>query len=512
MLLGMISSLTKNSSDPGAPEPQDQKNRLNMSKLIIVFCILLSLNINGQHPTYFSMFGTQWHEYPTYMFQGMNNDLIVLSGSYSYIVNENIESNIILIDSNGIFKKFVSLPDSFPMRHLIRGVISEYRYHILSRHFSEHPPYYTVLSILLLDTAFNILNETFVPYDTMHQWAGDAIMDSRGDYLFSARLVKPGGTTFPYVVKIDSAGNIKNNQHGSFPGYGWGDNKKIIEDFKSEGYFVGVQRKDSGGGDRILHLDSDFNILCDTIRFPTGIPHGMSGLLGLKKQYPDRIIVSTHTYTSGNMAIAAFDTLGNLLHFLERSKPGYACMPGMDPLAVTDSSIFFASYHALWGNVVFPSIKNYITVQKLDNSFQELWEAKLGWDAYFMYSTILATPDGGCIVLASVYDSDTMYMRHDVVLFKLDGNGQLVGVTNLTPEPDDLVVFPNPGTDRFEIKGADPLERVEVYDASGRLVRNVNLKGHPAIVDMHDAPSGLYIIRATSTTGKSYRPVKWVKR
>ena len=483
-----------------------------MKKLIIVFLVLLSVNINGQHPTYFSMFGTQWHDYPTHLFRGMNNDLIVLSGSYSFILNQNIASQIICLDSTGNLKHWVQVPDSFPMRNFIGGQFSGNKYHILSRHFPEYPPYYTVFSILQMDTAFNILNETFVPYnDTCKQKAGDAIMDSRGDYLFCAQLEKTGGTTFPYVVKIDSVGNIKNNQFGSFPGYGSGVNGKIIEDFNSTGYFLGTQRKDSGGGDRILHLDSDFNILSDTIRFPTGFPQGLGSLRGLKKQYPDRIIVSATTSTSGNLAVAAFDTLGQLLHFLERSRPGYAVMPGMDPLAVTDSSIFFASYYALWGDVVFPPINNYITVQKLDNSFQELWEAKLGWDAYFLYSTILATPDGGCIVLASVYDADTMYLRHDVVLFKLDGNGQLVGVTNLTPKQEDLTVFPNPGTERFEIQGGDLIDRIEVYDASGRLVRDISLRGNPAIVDMNDTPAGLYIIHATSTTGKTYRPVKWVK-
>jgi len=492
-------------------EPPFHKT-FNMKRLIIVLFVLFSLNLNSQQPTYFSMFGTQWHDYPSYLFRGMNNDLIILSGSYSYIINENIASHIICLDSMGNLKKVIPLPVSFPMRHLIRGVFSENRYHILSRHFSEHPPYYTVLSILLLDTAFNILYENFVPYDTLMQWAGDAIRDSRGDYLFAARLAKPGGTTFPYVVKIDSAGTIKNNQFGSFPGYSWGMNSRIIEDFNATGYFIGTQQKDSGGWHCILHLDSNFNILSDTIRFPTGFPHGLTWLCGIKKQHPDRIIVSANTYTSGTLAVAAFDTLGRLLHFLERSKPGYVVMEGIDPLAVTDSSIFFASYYALWGDVVFPPIKNYITVQKLDTSFQELWEAKLGWDAYFLYSTILATPDGGCIVLASVYDADTMYMQHDVVLFKLDGNGQLVGITNLTPKPEDLVVFPNPGSKRFEIQGGNLIDRIEVYDASGRLVREVTVRGNPAIVDMHDTPAGLYMIHATSTTGKIYRPVKWVKR
>ncbi len=478
-----------------------------------ITCLIFHAAI-GQNDVTFSRFGSpDWSEVPLHFVQAKNGDFIVSGGRNSIITNEG-NSFIVLLDSTGTVVQHLQIIDSVFTRCFLG--LGEYPngYFFILRSCSYDPPYKTIFYIITTDKTLNLINDIIIPYnDTMYQIGGDAIRDSRGDYLFCAQLEKPGDTTFPYVVKIDSAGNIKNDQFGFFPGFGsgWGANAKIIEDFENTGYFLGTQRKDGGGGDRILHLDSNFNIISDTIRFQTGFPYGMSRLRGLKKQYPDRIISAATTFTSGNLAVAAFDTLGQMLHFLERSKPGYVIMEGMNPLAVTDSSIFFASYYAPWGNVVFPPIENYITVQKLDNSFQELWEAKLGWGAYFRHSDILATPDGGCIVLASVYDSDTMYLRHDVVLFKLDNHGQLVGVTNLTPKPDDLVLFPNPGTTHFEIGGGDQIDRIEVYDASGRLVRNITLRGNPPIVDMYDAPAGLYVIRATSTTGKTFHPVKWVK-
>jgi len=476
---------------------------------ILNFCFLLLIHTQGQNNTHFAKFGTGWSDDPHVLFIGFQNEYIVASGSYSYLI-DSANTYLVRLDSMGVPKGLVVLGDSIPHRYFLGGGILDSSYYFLSTHSSSQPPYSVVFSILITDCFLTPIKETLILYnDTMRPIFVNAIRDSRGYYEFCGRIQKPGGSTMPYLVKIDSLGNIKEQQFDVFPGYQFGINARIIEDHTSNGYFLGSQNKNGGGGERILHLDSNFNILSDTVRYP----YYMYWVCGLKKQNPDRIIVTSNIITTnGNLVLAAFDTTGRMLHFLERTKPGYWLDEGYDPLAVTDSSIFFATYHCIPGDMVFPPIHNNIFVQKLDTAFQVLWEAELGWDAYFRLSNIMATPDGGCMVLASVYDSDTMYLQHDVVLFKLDGNGKLIGVTNLTPKPEALTISPNPGQHQFELHGANNLQRIEVFDTGGRLVKSKTLNGEPTIISMEGESAGLYLIKGTDAAGRTYPTLKWVKR
>jgi hypothetical protein len=59
-----------------------------------------------------------------------------------------------------------------------------------------------------------------------------------------------------------------------------------------------------------------------------------------------------------------------------------------------------------------------------------------------------------------------------------------------TPSVSDLIIFPNPTTDFFEVKNAKNTEGV-LLDMCGRFIRQINLT---TIVDVSDLPKGLYII------------------
>lgn len=481
-----------------------------MKQIAYIICTFLSLHsVMGQNNISFSKFGLpDWSEIPILFVQGNNGDIIICGGRNSNTNNDG-NSFILQLDSTGKIAQYLQIVDTSFTRCFLSAGEYQNGYFFILRSCPPTPPFNVIFSLITTDASLNLINDIIIPYnDTMRQNAGCAIMDSRGDYVFCAELEKSGGSILPYLVKIDSLGNIKEQQFDVFPGYQFGSNAKIIEDHTSNGYFLGSQNKNGGGGERILHLDNNFNILSDTIRYP----HYMYRVRDLKKQNPDRILVTSNiTTTNGNLVLAAFDTTGRMLHFLERSKPGYWLDGGNDPLAVTDSSIFFATFHCIPGDMVFPPIHNNIFVQKLDTAFQVLWEAELGWDAYFRHSNIMATPDGGCLVLASVYDSDTMYLQHDVVLFKLDGNGKLIGVTNLTPKPEALTISPNPGQHQFELHGANSLQRIEVFDTGGRLVKTKILNGEQTIISMEEEPAGLYLIKATDASGRTFPTLKWVK-
>jgi hypothetical protein len=178
---------------------------------------------------------------------------------------------------------------------------------------------------------------------------------------------------------------------------------------------------------------------------------------------------------------------------------------------IADEYIFISSYPVDLFDMYFPIVDNKIFVQKMDTAFNVIWEKHIGWDAYFMQSAIKATPDGGCLVLGSVYDKDTMNQRHDVVVFKLDSNGNITGISNIGKMKTEVSVFPNPGHDHFMLEATRAMQAIKIYDQQGRRVKNLSLNEGTNRIDMDDVPSGIYFIQVISGSGDAMAIKKWVK-
>jgi len=65
-----------------------------------------------------------------------------------------------------------------------------------------------------------------------------------------------------------------------------------------------------------------------------------------------------------------------------------------------------------------------------------------------------------------------------------------------TPEvlTNALKIYPNPAVSHFSIEGADGVERVEIYDLSGKLIKEVQSFG-VSLINVDDLSTGNYIVR-----------------
>ncbi len=109
--------------------------------------------------------------------------------------------------------------------------------------------------------------------------------------------------------------------------------------------------------------------------------------------------------------------------------------------------------------------------------------------------------EDGSLILGGGFSDFMGHERYNVV--KL--NRGSVNTANREAKRD-LRIFPNPATDAFRIdlpQGNDALLELNVYDMSGRLVRQV-LRPQPGIdVNVGDLKPGMYIVRALSA-GEAY--------
>lgn len=77
---------------------------------------------------------------------------------------------------------------------------------------------------------------------------------------------------------------------------------------------------------------------------------------------------------------------------------------------------------------------------------------------------------------------------------------------------DWVRVFPNPTKDLFVVAASSKIDRLELYDAVGRLQRIFNPNAELYSVDISDLPNGVYILRATNEASELIRYHRVVKQ
>lgn len=69
------------------------------------------------------------------------------------------------------------------------------------------------------------------------------------------------------------------------------------------------------------------------------------------------------------------------------------------------------------------------------------------------------------------------------------------------PSPLRISIFPNPTTDRLNVGCTAALNRIELFDATGRRVMQQPAAGTTEVVDVSKLSDGQYLLRATSKAG-----------
>jgi len=80
---------------------------------------------------------------------------------------------------------------------------------------------------------------------------------------------------------------------------------------------------------------------------------------------------------------------------------------------------------------------------------------------------------------------------------------------NEVAKKQDVAIYPNPFTDVVTISGAAQLQSVSVYDASGKMVKEI--KSSEKTVSLHNLNSGIYMIKLTMKNGTS-TTIKAIKK
>ena len=65
-------------------------------------------------------------------------------------------------------------------------------------------------------------------------------------------------------------------------------------------------------------------------------------------------------------------------------------------------------------------------------------------------------------------------------------------------EPAMMSLYPNPATDKLQVESTERIERYEVYDITGALLRRDAVGHNTFTLDLEGLPAGTYLLKMTS--------------
>jgi hypothetical protein len=149
---------------------------------------------------------------------------------------------------------------------------------------------------------------------------------------------------------------------------------------------------------------------------------------------------------------------------------------------------------------------------RINPDITPIWEYWYGGDAhYFMYS-ILATSDGGCLMVGNRYDDQTQYMERDIYIAKVNSDGLIVWTQEIPIDRQVTTVYPNPGTNQLNIKAKKRDQLFELININGQVVIKQFLYENRSTINTESLRPGMYFYRLIDETNKSVETGKWIKK
>jgi hypothetical protein len=167
--------------------------------------------------------------------------------------------------------------------------------------------------------------------------------------------------------------------------------------------------------------------------------------------------------------------------------------PTVKNVAYRDNKVFFLGHTGYYPFNFFSGAKNSLVISCLDTNVQVNWTKFVGNDAQYFPSSILATSDGGCLVLAFRYDSLNPSAQFDHYIFRLNGNGDLLGISHPGHDSYTVQVFPNLATNELHVKLATSGSyQIQINDMNGKNVLSSSFAGTAASLNISSLPTGVY--------------------
>ena len=190
---------------------------------------------------------------------------------------------------------------------------------------------------------------------------------------------------------------------------------------------------------------------------------------------------------------------------------------GMD-FRTTDSVFMGGTHNTNW-DVTYPpqfEHENHKLVLQCSNLYTDeiYWTTMFAGNGNYMMKNLFVTSDNQCVVMSTFYDwQSNPVQERDIVLFKVNGNGVVTYSGYVNDQNQKFTSYPNPGTDRLNIKTNNNELYFELFDINGRqVIGNKKINDNKPVINTSSLKPGIYFYRLSNPETKTIETGKWIKR
>jgi hypothetical protein len=156
---------------------------------------------------------------------------------------------------------------------------------------------------------------------------------------------------------------------------------------------------------------------------------------------------------------------------------------------------------------------SWYALSNFDSALNLRWTKYYGGDAYYFLQSVVATQDGGAILVGTRYDYPTQSNQCDIYLVKVNENGLLTNDDHIqSQQVHDAIVFPNPGSNYLFIESGPQISGAEFRMTSidGKQVKTKTLNERKTTLETQILQSGTYVWQIIFNN-KVSESGKWIK-
>lgn len=149
-------------------------------------------------------------------------------------------------------------------------------------------------------------------------------------------------------------------------------------------------------------------------------------------------------------------------------------------LSINGNNIYMGGTSNLdYFNPFFSTLDSWFHLIKINPDITPVWENWYGGDAYYFLYSILATTDGGCLMVGNRYDYETQDQERDIYIAKVNTEGLIVWTQEIQPDESLFSIYPNPGNESLNINSPLDHLQVQLFGLTGRMECVADLSNGP---------------------------------
>jgi len=164
-----------------------------------------------------------------------------------------------------------------------------------------------------------------------------------------------------------------------------------------------------------------------------------------------------------------------------------------------------------YANPFYSESDSWFHLVKINPDITPIWEYWYGGDAYYFMYSMIATSDGGCLMVGNRYDFEIQYLERDIYVVKVNSDGLIVWTQEIPVNNQSSTIYPNPGRNQLNIRTSQKESEFELINQKGQVVIRQTLTNSLTSINTEQLESGIYFFRLLNNNASHIESGKWIK-